>query len=143
MEVKYSKKDDPDSYNEDTTKAIFLGNTKCVEEYEKIHMIGEGTYGTVYKARNKKTGQLYALKKVKMEHETDGFPVTSLREIKYLQRLKHPNIVNLKEVSVGYKHNNVFLVFDYYDTDLANLVDGLISKNEFLTLSDIKTIQLW
>ena len=140
MEAKDNHGDSHPYYEEETAKLIILGNTKWVEEYEKINIIGEGTYGTVYKARNKKTGQLCALKKVKMEHETDGFPVTSLREIKYLQRLKHPNIVNLKEVSVGYKQNNVFLVFDYYEADLANLVDGLVAKNEFLTLSDIKTI---
>uniref|UniRef100_A0A7S3IZ17 Cyclin-dependent kinase 2 homolog n=1 Tax=Euplotes harpa TaxID=151035 RepID=A0A7S3IZ17_9SPIT len=77
-----------------------------------------------------------------MANETEGFPVTSLREIKYLQRLKHPNIVELKEVSVGYRQNNVFLVFDYYETDLANLVDELVSKHEFLQLADIKTIML-
>jgi len=77
-----------------------------------------------------------------MEHETDGFPVTSLREIKFLQKLKHPNIIELKDVSVGYKQNNVFLVFDYYDTDLANLIDDMHSRNEYLRLADIKTLML-
>lgn len=91
-------------------------------------MIGAGTYGVVFKAKNKKTGKYYALKKVKMEHETDGFPITSLREIKLLQRIKHPNIIELKEVSVGYRQNNVFLVFDYYETDLANLIDSMLEK---------------
>ena len=60
----------------------------------------------------------------------------------FWNKLNHPNIIDLKEVSVGYKQNNVFLVFDYYETDLANLVDNLVSKNEYLSLSDIKTIML-
>jgi serine/threonine protein kinase len=77
-----------------------------------------------------------------MAHETDGFPITSLREIKFLQKLDHPNIIELREVSVGYKQNNVFLVFDYYETDLANLVDKLVSQNEYLSLADIKTIMM-
>ena len=45
-------------------------------------------------------------------------------------------------MSVGYKQNNVFLVFDYYDTDLANLIDDMHSRNEYLRLADIKTLML-
>ena len=63
-------------------------------------------------------------------------------KLSFWNKLNHPNIIDLKEVSVGYKQNNVFLVFDYYETDLANLVDNLVSKNEYLSLSDIKTIML-
>lgn len=109
-------------------------------EYEKVKIIGEGTYGTVFKAKSKNDGKHYALKKVKMANEVDGFPITSLREIKILQKLNHPNIISLKEVSVGFKQNSVFLVFDYFETDLANLVDTLAVKNESLYLSDIKRI---
>mmetsp|Transcript_2985 Transcript_2985/g.2464 ORF Transcript_2985/g.2464 Transcript_2985/m.2464 type:complete len:145 (+) Transcript_2985:174-608(+) len=75
-----------------------------------------------------------------MLNEGDGFPITSLREIKLLQRLSHPNIVNLKEVSVGFKQSSIFLVFDFFDTDLANLVDALASRNESLSLVDVKMI---
>ena len=105
---------------------------------KKFKIIGEGTYGIVFQAKNRKDGKYYALKKVRMANEADGFPVTSLREIKLLQKLDHPNIVQLREVSVGYKQNSVFLVFDYYERDLADLVDTLASRNESLTLSDIK-----
>ncbi|CAI2375747.1 unnamed protein product [Moneuplotes crassus] len=118
--------------NQGDEKYILLGNTKCVAEYEKIKVIGE--------AKNRKDGKYYALKKIRMANETDGFPITSLREIKLLQKLSHPNIIDLKEVSVGYKQENVFLVFDYYDTDLANLVDSLAVVNKSLSLSDIKMI---
>jgi len=44
-----------------------------------------------------------ALKKVRLAHENDGFPVTSLREISILKTLAHPNVISLKEVVVGYK----------------------------------------
>jgi serine/threonine protein kinase len=57
------------------------------------------------KARDKLTDEIIALKKVRMSIETEGFPVTSLREIKILQKITHPNIVKLKEVVVGYKPN--------------------------------------
>jgi cyclin-dependent kinase 12/13 len=63
-----------------------------------ITQIGEGTYGQVYKARDKNTDQLVALKKVRLENEKEGFPITAVREIKILRQLNHKNIVNLREI---------------------------------------------
>jgi serine/threonine protein kinase len=111
---------------EDHIRRQLLGNTRCVADFQKIEEIGEGTYGTVFKARDKETGEIVALKKVRMHNENDGFPITSLREISILQNLKHhPNILNLKEVLVGYKKDSVFLSFEYCPTDLAALVDKM------------------
>lgn len=66
--------------------------------YQVITQIGEGTYGQVYKARDKNTNQLVALKKVRLENEKEGFPITAVREIKILRQLNHKNIVNLREI---------------------------------------------
>lgn len=56
-----------------------------------------GTYGVVYKAKNKKTNQFVALKKIRLESEEEGVPSTSIREISLLKELKHPNIVKYTE----------------------------------------------
>ena len=64
-----------------------------MEKYLKIEKIGEGTYGTVYKAKVKATGQMVALKKIKLEVEDEGVPSTAIREISLLKELDHPNIV--------------------------------------------------
>ncbi|XP_060010266.1 cyclin-dependent kinase 9 isoform X1 [Lagenorhynchus albirostris] len=69
-----------------------------VSKYEKLAKIGQGTFGEVFKAKHRKTGQKVALKKVLMENEKEGFPITALREIKILQLLKHENVVNLIEI---------------------------------------------
>ncbi|KOB70728.1 Cyclin dependent kinase 12 transcript variant B, partial [Operophtera brumata] len=71
---------------------------KCVDGFQVITQIGEGTYGQVYKARDKNTSQLVALKKVRLENEKEGFPITAVREIKILRQLNHKNIVNLREI---------------------------------------------
>jgi hypothetical protein len=71
------------------------------ETYEKLAQVGEGTYGKVYKARNTETGAFVALKRIRMEGERDGFPVTAMREIKLLQSLRHPNVVALHEMMVS------------------------------------------
>lgn len=57
-----------------------------------------GTYGQVYKARDVEADQLVALKKVRLENEREGFPITAVREIKILRQLNHKNIVNLREI---------------------------------------------
>ena len=91
-----------------------FGNCRSVEEYEKLNRIGEGTYGTVYRARDRKTNTIVALKRIIMHNENqDGFPLTAIREIKLLQRLSHENCVNLLDVVVGKKRSSVFLVFEY------------------------------
>ena len=64
-----------------------------MEKYQKIEKIGEGTYGIVYKARNRLTGELVALKKIGLEAEDEGIPSTAIREISILKELQHPNIV--------------------------------------------------
>jgi len=64
-----------------------------MEKYQKLEKIGEGTYGIVYKAKDKKTGELLALKKIRLEAEDEGIPSTAIREISLLKQLQHPNIV--------------------------------------------------
>jgi CTD kinase subunit alpha len=84
-------------------------------------VIGSGTYGKVFKGLNVYTKKLVALKKIRMEGERDGFPVTAVREIKLLQSLKHINIVQLQEVMV--EKNDCFMVFEYMSHDLTGLLN--------------------
>ncbi|KAH8805883.1 hypothetical protein F5884DRAFT_680075 [Xylogone sp. PMI_703] len=84
-------------------------------------VVGSGTYGKVFKAIHVYTKKLVALKKIRMEGERDGFPVTAVREIKLLQSLKHSNIVNLQEVMV--EKNDCFMVFEYLSHDLTGLLN--------------------
>ncbi|KAG8885446.1 kinase subunit of RNA polymerase II carboxy-terminal domain kinase I [Tulasnella sp. 331] len=95
------------------------------ELYQLVNQVGEGTFGKVYKARNVVTGALVALKRIKVEAEKDGFPVTALREIKLLQSLSHPNVIYLHEMMVS--KGNVYMVFDYMEHDLT----GVLSQNQF------------
>lgn len=69
--------------------------------YEKVTQVGEGTYGKVYKARNGQGLGLVALKRIRLEGEKEGFPVTSMREIKLLQGLNHDNVIRLHEMMVS------------------------------------------
>ncbi|PLW55642.1 hypothetical protein PCANC_03487 [Puccinia coronata f. sp. avenae] len=96
------------------------GRRETKEIYERLVQVGEGTYGKVYKARNIETNELVAMKRIRMEAEKDGFPITAIREIKLLQGLRHPNIVNLVEMVVSKGH--VYIVFEYMDHDLSGVL---------------------
>lgn len=115
-----------------------------VSKYEKQAKIGQGTFGEVFKARDKKNkGKIVALKKVLMENEKEGFPITALREIRILQLLRHENIVNLIEIcrtkaTQFNRHKSTFyLVFDFCEHDLAGLLSNFNVK---FSLGEIKKV---
>ncbi|XP_022256878.1 cyclin-dependent kinase 1 [Limulus polyphemus] len=107
-----------------------------VEDYTKIEKIGEGTYGVVYKGKNKKTGQLVALKKIRLESEDEGVPSTAIREISLLKELKHPNIVCLQDVLM--QENRLYLVFEFLSMDLKKYLDN-IPSGQFMDKKLVKS----
>lgn len=80
-----------------------IGSCRHVEtSYERLNHIEEGSYGVVSRARDMETGEIVALKRLKLEREIDGFPITGLREVTTLMAAReHPNVVRLREVVMG------------------------------------------
>uniref|UniRef100_A0A914EK33 Cyclin-dependent kinase 7 n=1 Tax=Acrobeloides nanus TaxID=290746 RepID=A0A914EK33_9BILA len=106
--------------------------------YEKIQHLGEGQFANVYKAKDITTGDIVAIKKIKLgsRHETkDGVNRTALREIKLLQEIHHDNIITLRDV-IGHK-TSIQLVFDFMETDLEQVIKD---QKLILMLSHIKNI---
>ncbi|KAG6471908.1 cyclin-dependent kinase G-2-like isoform X1 [Zingiber officinale] len=116
-----------------------LQGCRSVDEFEKLNKIDEGTYGVVYRAKDKKTGEIVALKKVKMAKEKEGFPLTSLREINILLSFHHPSIVDVKEVVVGNSVDKIFMVMEYMEHDLKALMETM--KQPF-SQSEVKCLML-
>ncbi|XP_066413377.1 cyclin-dependent kinase 13 isoform X3 [Molothrus aeneus] len=125
-------------HGETKEKEIDWGK-RCVDKFDIIGIIGEGTYGQVYKAKDKDTGEMVALKKVRLDNEKEGFPITAIREIKILRQLNHQSIINMKEIvtdkedALDFKKDKgaFYLVFEYMDHDLMGLLEsGLVHFNE-------------
>lgn len=93
----------------------------ATSSFQKLEKIGEGTYGIVYKAKDKATGKVVALKKIRPESENEGIPATTIREIFLLKNLRHSTIINLMEVI--HNDDRMYLVFEYVETDLKRLID--------------------
>ena len=75
--------------------------SRSVYSYERLNQIEEGSYGVVFRARDKQTGDIVALKKLKLDEEKNGFPITALREVYALMSCRHENVVGVREVVVG------------------------------------------
>ena len=80
--------------------------------------------------------EIVALKRVRMDNEREGFPITAIREIKILKILNHKNIVCLKEIVTSkaseYNHGkgSIYMVMEFADHDLCGLTDAGIRFTE-------------
>ncbi|XP_074102100.1 cyclin dependent kinase 11B pitslre isoform X2 [Cotesia typhae] len=113
---------------------------RSVEEFQCLNRIEEGTYGVVYRARDKRTEEIVALKRLKMEKEKEGFPITSLREINTLLKAQHPNIVTVREIVVGSNMDKIFIVMDYVEHDLKSLMETMKQKKQNFLPSEVKCL---
>lgn len=104
-----------------------------MDRYQRLEKIGEGTYGVVYKARDRETNGTIALKKIRLEQEDEGVPSTAIREISILKELTHPNVVSFNDVV--HQDNRLYLVFEYLDQDLKRYMDSVSSLAPILVKS--------
>jgi serine/threonine protein kinase len=108
-----------------------------IAAYTTLEKIGEGTFGQVFRAKLKRTGKVFALKKVRLKRVEDGIAPATLRELKALQHIEHENVVRLVDT---FPHgSNVVLVLEYVQSDLARLLEHSPTR---LCESDIKCLSL-
>nr|XP_027194793.1 cyclin-dependent kinase-like 4 [Dermatophagoides pteronyssinus] len=92
-----------------------------IEKYEKIAKIGEGSYGIVFKCRNRDNGQLVAIKKYVETEDDPLIKKIAMREIKMLKQLKHPNLINL--IEVFRRKRKLHLVFEYCELTVLDILE--------------------
>lgn len=114
---------------------------RSIECYERLNYIDEGTYGMVFRAKCKQSGEIYAIKQVKLGPLVGklGFPTAALREINALMSLKHPNIIPMREMVVGTGSDKIFMVMEYCENDLKTVMK--LNQQSFST-AEIKRLML-
>ncbi|KAJ4914991.1 putative serine/threonine-protein kinase [Raphanus sativus] len=91
------------------------------DSFERMEKIGQGTYSSVYKARDLETNQIVALKKVRFANMDPESVRFMAREIIILRRLDHPNVMKLQGLITSKASGSMYLVFEYMEHDLSGL----------------------
>jgi len=111
------------------SSSVDLHTLRDPSHYEELNVIGNGAYGTVFRARDKTNEQIVALKKMRFSLTEDGVPMAILREIsllKQLEKFDHPNIVRLLDICHGQRREremSLYLVFEHVHQDLATYLE--------------------
>ncbi|PVU96840.1 hypothetical protein BB561_000946 [Smittium simulii] len=87
--------------------------------YQRLEQLGEGTYATVFKGKNR-NGEIVALKEITLDPE-EGAPSTAIREISLMKELDHPNVIKLLDVI--HTETKLMLVFEFMERDLKKYMD--------------------
>lgn len=87
----------------------------CLDAYQKLEQLGEGSYATVFKGVCSANNKIVALKEIRLQEE-EGAPFTAIREASLLKQLKHANIVTLHDII--HTKDTLMFVFEFVDTDL-------------------------
>jgi len=97
-----------------------------IENYQKLEKVGEGSCGVVFKCRDRKSGRIVAVKKVRFSYDNSdvfGVPAAALREVALLNQLNgHPNIVRIENVFLD-TGARIFIVCEFMDLDLRRFMD--------------------
>ena len=129
--------------NQNLNKGIYSSHS--MDDYEKLGEIGAGQFSTVYKVRYKKTGDIFAMKKIKKRppNETEEQKKQIRREIENLEKCYHwENNYNTVKLFNHFVHKNKYiLIFSYCDTDLEKYVKEHY-PNKIMPLEDIKKLFL-
>jgi len=126
-----------------TSRSLTCTTCRSIDCYSFDRKLSEGTYGIVWRAVDADTGEYVAIKQIKFESKAcvDGFPLAALRETNVLLRLRHPNIIHVREMVVGprdeedvdveegYPLFNVFMVMDYYQLDLRTIMSQAMKRH--------------
>jgi serine/threonine protein kinase len=86
-----------------------------MDRYMIMKRVGDGTYGEVILATNKQTGEKMAIKRMKRKYYSWD-ECMSLREVKSLRKLRHPNIIKLKEVIR--ENDYLHLIFEFMEKNM-------------------------
>jgi len=92
-----------------------------MDRYKVVKQLGDGTYGEVLKASNRQTGEVVAIKRMKRKYYSWD-ECMALQEVKSLRKMKHPNIVKLKEVIR--EQDILYFVFEFLDQNLYEVSKG-------------------
>ena len=119
-----------------------------MQMYDKLAKIGEGTHGSVFKAKNRATKELVAIKPFYIDQEI-GVPTSALREMCVLKQLSHPNVTKLLDIVYNNTTNKstsdnqsltITLVYEYCNQDLKHYCDSILACGKQVEPSTVRFV---
>jgi serine/threonine protein kinase len=108
--------------------------------YAIMRKLGEGTFGEVFCAQHQDTGELVALKKIRIRAPENGIPKSIFREIKSMQLIDHENVLRCLDVYASGAH--LVLVLDLMHSDLYQLLRNCASPLPEAVIKSIAQMML-
>lgn len=123
-------------------KTPLILESRDFECFDIVSKIDEGSFGEVYRAKDRSSGRVVALKKVKFGFDSRhyGHPINSIREINILGKVLQANVVPVYEIVVGDKMDMIFLVLELMDHDLKSLIENMGDRH--FIVCEVKNIMV-
>ncbi|CAL5975154.1 Mitogen-activated_protein kinase [Hexamita inflata] len=115
-----------------------------LKKYELVHKVGKGAYGIVWKAQNKKSGEFVALKKIFQAFQNETDSQRTYREVMFLTQFDHANIVRLQNVIRAENDIDIYLIFDFMESDLHKVIQaGILQEphKQYILYQLLKSIK--
>ena len=106
-----------------------LVDQHVLRKYEILSEVGRGAYGIVWKALNRKTNEIVALKKIVGAFQNDTDAQRTFREVMFLQEMNHENVIRLFNVIRAENDRDIYLVFEFLETDLHRVIKANILED--------------
>ncbi|XP_050552528.1 serine/threonine-protein kinase PITSLRE-like [Spodoptera frugiperda] len=113
---------------------------RSVDEFQYLYKIDEGSFGVIHGAKDKRTGELVALKQLKKINEREGYSIAARRELEILHKMQHPNIVASRGLASSSRNDRVYIVMELVDYDLKTFMQTMHSNKQLFSVEHVKCL---
>ncbi|CAH1640577.1 unnamed protein product [Spodoptera littoralis] len=113
---------------------------RSVDEFKYLNRIDEGVFGVIHSAKDKRTGELVALKQLKKINEREGYSKAARRELRILLKVQHPNVVAGQGIASSARSDHVFIIMELIEYDLKSFLQTMHTNRQMFSVQHVKCL---